>query len=66
MILENFTIASLKEAYKNKKFTVTEVVQAYLDRINERNKLTNTYVLIADEFALKQVAAIWCTNGCER
>lgn len=58
MILENFTIASLKEAYKNKKFTVTEVVQAYLDRINERNKLTNTYVLIADEFALKQAKAL--------
>jgi len=33
--LEEITISYLSEAYKQKKYTVTEVVKAYLERINE-------------------------------
>jgi len=54
MILENFTIETLIDAYKAKKFTVTQVVQAYLDRISKVNERTNTYVCVSPELALEQ------------
>jgi amidase len=36
--LEETTVRDLHEGYKNKKFTVRDVVSAYLDRINEIDK----------------------------
>jgi amidase len=36
--IEELTITQLQEGYKEKKYTITEVVQVYLDRIDEIDK----------------------------
>lgn len=53
MDLAEFTIASLIRGYKEKKFSVSEVVASYLDRINKLNPELNAFLTI-NENALNE------------
>lgn len=57
-MLENFTIESLIQGYKDKKFSVSEVVSDYYDRIDKYNSDYNVYVASCKDLALKQVENI--------
>ena len=43
-MLENFTIKSLLQAYKDKKVSREEVFKSYLDRIEKYNASLNIFV----------------------
>ncbi len=48
------SIAQTKAALKKKKFTATELTQAYLDRIAETDDKLNSYITVTGEMALEQ------------
>ena len=52
----NFTIESILEGYKSKKFSVVDVVSAYLERIEEHDKDLNSFITITKAEALKEAA----------
>jgi len=54
-MLENFTIESLLAAYKDKKISVKEVVDAYYNRIDQINSECNVYVNTCRDLAQKRV-----------
>ncbi len=52
------TIAETHKGLKEKKFSSTELTQAYLDRIKETDNRLNAYVTVATEEALRQAKKI--------
>ena len=52
------TIAQAKEGLKSKKFTATELTQAYLKRIKESDDQLNAYITVTEEVALQQAKKI--------
>ena len=52
------SVADTHRALKEKKFTSTELTQAYLDRIKETDGKLNSYVTVTGEVALEQAKKI--------
>lgn len=50
----NLTIKQTQEALRQKKFTATELTQAYLDRIEKTDEKLNAYVTVTGDLALEQ------------
>ena len=57
-MLENFTIESLIQGYKDNKFSVSEVVSDYYDRIAKVNPDYNVYVSLCRDLAEQRVSNI--------
>ncbi len=58
MDIVNLTITDIIEGYKSKKFSVSEVVNAYLERVEELNPTLNAFITIDRENAKKKAAAL--------
>ncbi len=54
MDLSTLTISQLHQDYLQGKYSVTELVKAYLSRIKKYNPLLNAYLTISDNYALEQ------------
>src|SRR3990170_3862306 len=54
MNITNFTISDIINGYKEKKFSVSEVVDAYLERIEKFNPELNIFLTIDAENARKK------------
>lgn len=54
MDLSKLTITSILEGYKTKKFSVSEIVNAYLEQIEKLNPTLNAFITIDGENALKK------------
>ncbi len=53
MNVSNLTIESILEGYKSKKFSVTEVVSSYLERIKQHDKELNSFITVCEKEALE-------------
>lgn len=53
MDTKDLTISSILEGYKAKKFSVTDVVTAYLDRIEKLDPALNSFITVTRESALE-------------
>ncbi|MFI5265526.1 MAG: Asp-tRNA(Asn)/Glu-tRNA(Gln) amidotransferase subunit GatA [Candidatus Levyibacteriota bacterium] len=53
MNTQDLTITSILEGYKKKEFSVTEVVTAYLDRIEKLDPQLNSFITVARESAIE-------------
>ncbi|MDF2547422.1 MAG: glutamyl-tRNA(Gln) amidotransferase, subunit [Anaerosolibacter sp.] len=58
MKIEELTIEEIQKAYQEKRFTVTEIVQGYLDRINKLDPQIGAFITLCKESALKEAEAI--------
>lgn len=58
MKIEQLTIEEIQKAYQEKRFTVTEIVQGYLDRINKLDPQIGAFITLCNESALKEAEAI--------
>ena len=54
MNITDLTVHELQEKLKNKELTITEITQAYVDRINEKEKDVEAFVTILTDEALEQ------------
>lgn len=54
----NLSIAETHRSLKDKKFSCTELTQAYLDRIKATDDKLNSFVTVTDDLALKQAKKI--------
>jgi aspartyl-tRNA(Asn)/glutamyl-tRNA(Gln) amidotransferase subunit A len=54
MEITELTVHELQEKIKNKELTITEIMQAYVDRINEKEKDVQAFVTTLTDEALKQ------------
>ncbi len=54
MRIEGITIDEIQKGYKEKSFTVKEVVKAYIDRIKERDGEINAFITLREEEALSE------------
>lgn len=54
MDIKELTIADILEGYKEKKFSVSEIVTAYLDRIEKLDGEINAFITVDRENALKK------------
>ncbi len=54
MDVTNLTISDIIEGYKAKEFSVSEVVNAYLERIEKLNPSLNAFITISREHALEK------------
>jgi len=54
MNIQQLTITDIIEGYKTKKFSVSEVVNAYLDRIEKLNPKINAFITIDSDNARKK------------
>ena len=54
MNITDLTVHELQEKLKNKELTITEITQAYVDRINEKEKDVEAFVTILTDEALAQ------------
>lgn len=54
MDIANFTIIDIIEGYKTKKFSVSEIVLAYLERIEKLNSELNAFITIDSEKAKRK------------
>ncbi len=54
MEIHNFTITDIIEGYKSKKFSVGEVVNAYLERIEKLNPQLNAFLTVDSENAKRK------------
>ncbi|MBP6098583.1 MAG: Asp-tRNA(Asn)/Glu-tRNA(Gln) amidotransferase subunit GatA [Candidatus Levybacteria bacterium] len=52
--LTNLTISSIIDGYKTKQFSVTEIVKAYLERIQKFDKEINSFITLDDKNALEK------------
>ena len=50
----NLTISSIIDGYKTKKFSVTEIVKAYLERVQKFDKEINSFITLDDKSALEK------------
>lgn len=53
MKIETMTIKDIHRAYMERKFTVTEIIKAYLDRIKGFNYPSRTFITLNEEKALE-------------
>ena len=53
MDVSNLTTVSILEGYKNKKFSVTEVISSYLERIKKHDKELNSFITVCEKEALE-------------
>jgi aspartyl-tRNA(Asn)/glutamyl-tRNA(Gln) amidotransferase subunit A len=51
MDIQNFTISDIIEGYKKKEFSVSEIVNSYLDRVNKLNPSLNAFITIDQDNA---------------
>lgn len=58
MRIETLTIDQIKSGYKNKDFTVTEIVSSYYDRIKAYDKHIKAFISLNEEEALKQAKVL--------
>ena len=58
MELEDFTIKKIHKSLLEKKFSVFELVSAYLEKIRKENEKTNSYLAVYPERALAQAKKI--------
>lgn len=58
MDIQNFTITDIIEGYKSKKFSVSEIVNAYLERVEKLNPTLNAFITIDSENAKKKAQAL--------
>lgn len=58
MNLLNLTITDIIDGYKKKSFSVSEVVQAYLERIEKLNPKLNAFLTVDKENALKRTEGL--------
>jgi len=54
MDVTNLTIESILDGYKNKKFSVNEVVESYLKRIKRHDKELNSFITVCEKEALEE------------
>ncbi|QZY54014.1 Asp-tRNA(Asn)/Glu-tRNA(Gln) amidotransferase subunit GatA [Crassaminicella profunda] len=54
MHIEHMTIEEIKQGYQEKKFTVTEIVKSYIDRIKKLDGQMNAFIHLCEESALKE------------
>ena len=54
MDITELTVHELREKLKNKELTVTEITQAYIDRMNEKEKDVQAFITELKDEALKQ------------
>ena len=54
MKIENLTIKEAYEGLKNGDFTSVELTQAYLDKIEEKDKEINAFITVSKDLALEQ------------
>jgi len=54
----NLTIESILEGYKDKEFSITEIVSTYLDRIEKLDPQLNSFITITKEDALTKAKAL--------
>ena len=54
MNITDLTVHELQEKLKNKELTITEITQAYVDRINEKEKDVEAFVTTLTDEALEQ------------
>ena len=58
MDITGLTVHELREKLKNKELTVTEITQAYIDRMNEKEKDVQAFITELKEEGLKQAKEI--------
>ncbi len=58
MNITDLTVHELQEKLKNKELTITEITQAYVDRINEKEKDVEAFVTTLKDEALAQAKDI--------
>lgn len=58
MEIVELTVHELKEKIKNKEITITQIVQAYIEKIEEREKEVEAFVTIQKEEALQKAKEI--------
>ena len=54
MDVASLTIEAILEGYKSKKFSVNEIVSAYLERIKQHDKKLNSFITVCEKDALGQ------------
>ncbi|MDO8269946.1 MAG: Asp-tRNA(Asn)/Glu-tRNA(Gln) amidotransferase subunit GatA [Candidatus Levybacteria bacterium] len=54
MNIQNFTITDIIEGYKKKEFSVGEIVNSYLERIEKLNPTLNAFLTVDKQNALKK------------
>jgi len=54
MDVQNLTISDIIEGYKSKKFSVSEVVNSYLERVEKLNPTLNAFITIDSDNAKKK------------
>lgn len=54
MDVQNLTINSILEGYRTKKFSVTDVVTSYLDRIEKLDPTLNSFITVTKDQALAE------------
>ena len=58
MNITELTVHELQEKIKNKELTVTEITNAYIDRINEKEKDVNAFITLLTDDASKKAKEI--------
>ena len=58
MDLQNLTITDILEGYNSKKFSVSEIVNAYLLRIEQINPRLNAFITIDSQNAKNKAKAL--------
>ncbi len=58
MKIEQMTIEKIQMGYREKLFTITEIVQSYLDRIRKLDPQIGAFITLCEESALKEAAAL--------
>lgn len=58
MDISTLTLSTILEGYKNKEFSVTEIVSEYLKRIEKYDKTINSFITLDTENALKKAKAL--------
>jgi len=56
--LTNLTIKQANNSLKNKDFSATELTQAYLDKIKEKDKDINAYISVCEKLAISQAKKV--------
>ena len=56
--ITNLTVHELQEKIANKELTITEITQAYVDRINEKEKDVKAFITLLTDEAMEQAKEI--------
>ena len=54
MNIEELTIEKVLDGYRNKKFSITEIIQVYFERIKKYNPQINSFITLCEEEALQE------------